>query len=121
MRDGKVVVVTGATGGVGRATARAFAEKGARVALPARGREGLAAAAGDVRQAGGEALVGPGNLWAPVDGPHGRDFGAHGRFDGEAVSSSPQDWMSRNRNRVLAAAAAGGLGAAVTARLRRRG
>ncbi|MEV5312002.1 SDR family oxidoreductase [Streptomyces sp. NPDC052610] len=54
---GRVVVVTGASGGVGRATARAFAARGDRVALLARGREGLAAAADDVRQAGGEALV----------------------------------------------------------------
>jgi NAD(P)-dependent dehydrogenase (short-subunit alcohol dehydrogenase family) len=67
---------------------------------------------------------GPGNLWAPLDGPHGRDFGAHGRFDEEAVSKSPQDWVSRNRARMgmgLVAAAAGGLGIAVTSGLRRRG
>ncbi|MEU0071748.1 SDR family oxidoreductase [Streptomyces sp. NPDC006332] len=61
-----------------------------------------------------------GNLWAPADGPHGRDFGAHGRFDDEAVSHSPQDWVSRNRSRVGAGAlAAAGLGALVTAGLRR--
>ncbi|MCX4884978.1 MULTISPECIES: SDR family oxidoreductase [unclassified Streptomyces] len=40
-----------------------------------------------------------GNLWSPADGPHGRDFGAHGRFDDEAVDDSPQDWVSRNRGR----------------------
>ncbi|WP_328432312.1 SDR family oxidoreductase [Streptomyces sp. NBC_00453] len=39
------------------------------------------------------------NLWNPADGPHGRDFGAHGRFDDEAVEDSPQDWVSRNRGR----------------------
>ncbi|RFU37209.1 SDR family NAD(P)-dependent oxidoreductase [Actinomadura logoneensis] len=37
----KVVVVTGATAGVGRAAARAFAKEGAKVALVARGRAGL--------------------------------------------------------------------------------
>ncbi|MEU5837954.1 SDR family oxidoreductase [Streptomyces diacarni] len=54
--DGQVVVVTGASGGVGRATARAFGARGARVALVARGEEGLARAADDVRDAGGTAL-----------------------------------------------------------------
>ncbi|MBB5897168.1 SDR family oxidoreductase [Kutzneria kofuensis] len=52
----RVVVITGATGGVGRATARAFAEQGDRVALLARGEAGLAAAAEEVRQAGGTPL-----------------------------------------------------------------
>ncbi|MFJ9538407.1 SDR family oxidoreductase [Streptomyces sp. NPDC101225] len=55
----RTVVVTGASGGVGRATARAFAARGDRVALLARGREGLAAAADDVQRSGGEALVVP--------------------------------------------------------------
>ncbi|MGW0496004.1 SDR family oxidoreductase [Streptomyces sp. NPDC003007] len=52
----EVVVVTGASGGVGRATARAFAARGASVALLARGEEGLEGAARDVREAGGRAL-----------------------------------------------------------------
>ncbi len=52
-------MVTGASGGTGRAAAVAFAARGDRVALLARGREGLAAAADDVRRAGGEALVVP--------------------------------------------------------------
>lgn len=47
------------------------------------------------------------NLWTPVDGPHGRDFGAHGRFDAESHGSSPQDWLSRNRTRAGAALTAG--------------
>ncbi|WP_346176166.1 SDR family oxidoreductase [Streptomyces cuspidosporus] len=55
----KVVVVTGASAGVGRATARAFADRGDRVALLARGGTGLAAAAEDVSRRGGEALVVP--------------------------------------------------------------
>ena len=53
----EVVVITGASGGIGRATARKFAADGAKVALIARGRNGLQAAAREVEQAGGEAMV----------------------------------------------------------------
>src|SRR4051812_47998971 len=55
----QVVVVTGASGGIGRATAVAFARRGDRVALLARGEVGLQAAADDVRAAGGTPLVVP--------------------------------------------------------------
>ena len=55
----RTVVVTGASAGVGRATAVAFGRRGDRVALIARGEEGLAAAANDVEAAGGRALVLP--------------------------------------------------------------
>ncbi|MGQ0575336.1 MAG: SDR family NAD(P)-dependent oxidoreductase [Pseudonocardia sp.] len=57
MAGTRVVVVTGASAGVGRAVARAFADRGDTVALLARGRDGLDAAADDVRRAGGRALV----------------------------------------------------------------
>lgn len=52
----QVVVVTGASGGIGRAVARAFGSRGAKVALLARGEKGLSAAADDVRSEGGSAL-----------------------------------------------------------------
>jgi len=52
----RVVVVTGATGGIGRACVRAFAERGDDVALLARGEAGLEAAADEVRRAGRRAL-----------------------------------------------------------------
>ncbi len=55
----KVVMVTGASSGVGRATVRAFAERGADVALIARGHDGLEAAAKEVETAGQRALVLP--------------------------------------------------------------
>ncbi|WP_424683034.1 SDR family oxidoreductase [Frateuria sp. YIM B11624] len=52
----EVVVVTGASAGVGRATAHRFARDGARVALIARSSDGLDMAAAEVRRLGGEAL-----------------------------------------------------------------
>jgi NADP-dependent 3-hydroxy acid dehydrogenase YdfG len=55
----EVVVITGASAGVGRATVRAFARAGARIGLLARGRDGLEAARREVVAAGGEALVVP--------------------------------------------------------------
>lgn len=55
----KVVVVTGASSGVGRGVARAFGRRGARVAVLARNETGLGEAAEEIRAAGGEALVCP--------------------------------------------------------------
>lgn len=52
----QTVVITGASGGVGRAVARAYGRRGASVALLARGPAGLRAAAEDVERAGGRAL-----------------------------------------------------------------
>lgn len=52
----QVAVITGASGGVGRATARLLARRGTKIALLARGEAGLRGAAADVRAAGGEAL-----------------------------------------------------------------
>lgn len=54
--SGSVVVITGASAGVGRATARAFAKRGARIGLLARGRAGLEGARKDVESLGGQAV-----------------------------------------------------------------
>jgi NAD(P)-dependent dehydrogenase (short-subunit alcohol dehydrogenase family) len=55
----EVVVITGSSGGVGRAIAHAFAKRGAHVGLLARGQEGLDGAAREVHALGGKALAVP--------------------------------------------------------------
>jgi NAD(P)-dependent dehydrogenase (short-subunit alcohol dehydrogenase family) len=59
MQRGKTetVVITGASAGVGRATAQAFARQGARIGLLARGRERLEAAQREVEALGGQAVI----------------------------------------------------------------
>lgn len=56
-RPGRVVVLTGASAGIGRAAAIAFGRRRCRVALVARSREALEAARTEVEAAGGEAAV----------------------------------------------------------------
>jgi NAD(P)-dependent dehydrogenase (short-subunit alcohol dehydrogenase family) len=65
MRFPSVVVVTGASAGVGRATVRRFAERGADVGLLARDTGGLAAAAKEVEAAGGRAVTVPTDVADP--------------------------------------------------------
>ncbi|MEA2415392.1 MAG: hypothetical protein QOI58_2049 [Thermoanaerobaculia bacterium] len=59
MQPPEVVVITGASAGVGRATARAFGKRGAKVGLIARGKDGLEAAKREIEELGGEAIVLP--------------------------------------------------------------
>jgi NAD(P)-dependent dehydrogenase (short-subunit alcohol dehydrogenase family) len=56
---GRVVVITGASSGIGRAAALAFAKQGAVVVLAARNAEQLEDAARDCRASGGKALAVP--------------------------------------------------------------
>ena len=55
----ETVVITGASAGVGRATAHAFAARGTQIGLIARGTQGLQAAAAEVEKGGGKALALP--------------------------------------------------------------
>jgi NAD(P)-dependent dehydrogenase (short-subunit alcohol dehydrogenase family) len=62
----KVIVITGASAGVGRAAVRRFAREGARIGLVARGEERLEATAREVGELGGEALVLPADVADPA-------------------------------------------------------
>ena len=55
--EGKVAVITGASRGIGRAIALAFARAGARVVLSSRKQEAVDTVAEEIRGAGGEALA----------------------------------------------------------------
>jgi NAD(P)-dependent dehydrogenase (short-subunit alcohol dehydrogenase family) len=61
----EVVVVTGASAGVGRATVRRFADEGASLGLIARGRDGLDATVREVERDGGRALAVPADVADP--------------------------------------------------------
>jgi NAD(P)-dependent dehydrogenase (short-subunit alcohol dehydrogenase family) len=65
----KVVIVTGASSGIGRSAAVAFAREGAEVVLVSRGKQALAEAAQSIAAAGGRALVCEADITAP-DSPH---------------------------------------------------
>src|SRR5947209_37157 len=73
-KKNEVVVITGASAGVGRATVREFAKRGASIGLIARGRDGLQAAKREVEELGGRALVLPCDVSdaAAVDAAAGR-------------------------------------------------
>ena len=58
----EVVVITGASAGVGRATAHAFAKRGAHIGLVARGTEGLEVARAEVESLGGRAVAAPADV-----------------------------------------------------------
>jgi NAD(P)-dependent dehydrogenase (short-subunit alcohol dehydrogenase family) len=61
----------------------------------------------------------PVNLWKPVDGPEGDDYGAHGEFDEQSHGRDPQVWASQHHG-LLATGAAGALTALATMLRRRR-
>jgi NAD(P)-dependent dehydrogenase (short-subunit alcohol dehydrogenase family) len=62
----------------------------------------------------------PHNLWDPLDGPDGHDYGAHGEFDDRAHRRAPHLWLSRHARLVSAAAAVTVTATGAVAWLRRR-
>ncbi|WP_016690729.1 SDR family oxidoreductase [Rhodococcus rhodochrous] len=79
----QVVVVTGASAGIGRAVARAYGQRHAKIALLARGETGLAAAAREIEAAGGQALILPTDVADPdaVDAAAAATVERFGRID----------------------------------------
>lgn len=80
---GAVAVVTGASAGIGRATARALAARGATVVAAARREDRLAEVAGEIRERGGRALPVPCDVAdrAQVEALRDRVLAEYGRCD----------------------------------------
>lgn len=100
-----MAIVTGAGRGIGRAVARAFAAEGAAVALAARTRAELAAAAAEIRSGGGRALAVPTDVTqdGAVEALAEQAMAELGRIDilvtaagtasfGPVVGAKPADW-----------------------------
>lgn len=81
--SGRVAIVTGASSGIGAATARELARQGARVVLAARREEELRAQVEDITTHGGEAIVVPTDVTVPQQLDHlvARTLEAYGRID----------------------------------------
>lgn len=81
--DGKICVITGASSGIGAATAKMFAKEGAKVVMAARRQELMEAVASLIVKAGGETLVVPTDITdqAQVDNLFAKAMEKYGKID----------------------------------------
>ena len=79
----QVIVITGASSGIGRETARRFAQAGAAVVLAARNEQGLETVAQEIRRAGGRCHVVPTDVssWEQVEMLAQEAVATYGRID----------------------------------------
>lgn len=91
-----VVTITGASSGIGHATALAFARRGCRLVLAARGQAALSRVAGEVVAAGGEALpvVTDVSRWEDVERLAAQAVAAFGRIDVWINNASVAVWSA---------------------------
>ena len=104
---GKAVLITGASKGIGRGVADEFAREGARVAICARGKEGLDEAKEALEAHGGEVIAVPADMSQPEDVDRVVEAAAigFGRLDvlvnnagggslGRTVETTDDEWAS---------------------------
>ena len=105
---GKVVIITGASSGIGEATALLLAEKGAKLVLAARRKEKLAEILTTIREKNGEAVYKETDVTKPADNQALIDYAKeiYGKIDviflnAGIMPSSPLSALKTDRKSVV--------------------